>query len=201
MARKEWAKRYAMAIFQLALVADPAKIDKILDSWSCQLELAEQVSSQDDFRRFLLHAKFSVEVKADKIKKVLVGVDSLIHNLLINLISKGLLQEIPRIQIEYQKLLDRYRKVERAEVFSATSLSATQKQQVATYVEQLVEREVILTSAVDETILGGFVIKVGDKLLDASIRTKLGRMKRDINSARTVALVSTMGNRGVKKNE
>ncbi|MBD48215.1 MAG: ATP synthase F1 subunit delta [Dehalococcoidia bacterium] len=163
--------------------------------------MAEQVSSQDDFRRFLLHAKFSVEVKADKIKKVLVGVDSLIHNLLINLISKGLLQEIPRIQIEYQKLLDRYRKVERAEVFSATSLSATQKQQVATYVEQLVEREVILTSAVDETILGGFVIKVGDKLLDASIRTKLGRMKRDINSARTVALVSTMGNRGVKKNE
>lgn len=201
MARKEWAKRYAMAIFQLALVADPEKIDKTLDSWSCQLELAEQVSSQAEFRRFLLHAKVSVEVKADKIKKVLVGVDSLIHNLLINLISKGLLQEIPRIQIEYQKLLDRYRKVERAEVCSATSLSATQKQQVATYVEQLVEREVILTSAVDETILGGFVIKVGDKLLDASIRTKLGRMKKDINSARTLALVSTMGNRGVKKNE
>ena len=80
-------------------------------------------------------------------------------------------------------------------------MSTTQKQQVATYVEQLVERKVILRSAVDETILGGFIIKVGDKLLDASIRTKLRRMKRDINSASTVSLVSTMGNTGVKKNE
>jgi F-type H+-transporting ATPase subunit delta len=201
MARKEWAKRYAMATFQLALVADPAKIDKVLDSWGAQLELAEYVSSQAEFRRFLLHAKVSVEVKGDKIRKVLSGVDTLIHNLLINLISKGLLQEISKIRIEYQKLLDRYRKVERAEVFSVISLSGYQKQQLATYVENLVNKEVILTSALDKAILGGFIIKVGDKLLDASTRTKLERMKRDIRSASMVSLVSTRGNEGVKENE
>jgi len=125
----------------------------------------------------------------------------LIHNLLINLISKGLLQEISKIRIEYQKLLDRYRKVERAEVFSVISLSGYQKQQLATYVENLVNKEVILTSALDKAILGGFIIKVGDKLLDASTRTKLERMKRDIRSASMVSLVSTRGNEGVKENE
>ena len=201
MARKEWAKRYAMATFQMALVADPANRDKILDSWAAQLELVEQASTQADFRTFLLHAKVSVEVKADKIKKVLESVDLPIQNLLINLISKGLLQEISRIRVQYQKLLVRHRKVERAEVLSATSLSTAQKQQVSAYVQKMVEKEIILTSAVDETILGGFVIKVGDKLLDASTRTKLERMKRNIHSSSAASPVSTVGNGGVKKNE
>ena len=177
MPRRASAKRYARAVFELALQGDQ------LDRWADDLRLINETLQSQELRTFLEHAKMPMSRKADTIGQVFSDVDTGVRNLLSLLVSRGLVELFFEVDKEYRRLVDEFRGREQVEVLSAVPLDEPETQRIAGFVTDLVRKEVVVDSRVDPSILGGLVLKVGDKLIDGSTRTRLEelgkRLQRD----------------------
>ena len=80
------------------------------------------------------------------------------------------------------QLMDEFKGRQAVEVISAVVLDAKEEQRIREFVSKLIEKEVVITTRVDEAILGGVIIQVGDQLLDGSLRSKLEGLRREIKS-------------------
>ena len=90
---------------------------------------------------------------------------------------------IEDISDEYQQMLDNYRGVEGAqiaEVTTAIPLDDDDKLRLAQRITDMVGRPVVLRANVDPGVVGGIIIRVGDKLIDGSIRSKLASLRREL---------------------
>ena len=175
MAHRSSARRYAQAVFHIAQERDQ------LDIWARDLGLMSQALQNEEFRAFLEHAKVSLETKIRAISEVFRGTDSLVQEFLSLLVSKGLAELAPEVEREYQKLLDGLQGREHVEVYSAVPLVAQEKERVASFLKDLVQKEVVLDTQLDPSILGGLVFRVGDKLLDGSTRTRLQEFRKRLH--------------------
>ena len=175
MPRASSPRRYSQAVFQIALERDE------LDTWSEDLRaLATPLENRD-----LLELLDAPQVPtANKVAAVRQAIGDTAGPLAVNLLSllasRGLAHLVPAIVDEYGRLLDEHRGTERAEVVSAVALPADRSDTIAQILEGLVNKRVRLVSAVDPEVLGGFVAKVGDRVIDGSLRTKLREMRREI---------------------
>jgi len=106
----------------------------------------------------------------------------LVLNLVLLLASKGGLGSVGEITEDYQRLLDRYRGVESAEVITAIPLSGEDKRKLAKDIGAIFGKKVILKSEVDPGLIGGVVVRVGGKLLDGSTQGKLLALKKELAS-------------------
>jgi F-type H+-transporting ATPase subunit delta len=84
------------------------------------------------------------------------------------------------VSLEYDRLLDAHRGIEHAEVITALSLEEKDKQRLSSELGELVSREVIVDARVDTAIIGGFKAKVGDMLIDASVRNRLEALRKSL---------------------
>ena len=160
-------KRYAQAIFELAREQDK------LDQWAGDLQLVEQALQEEDFKAFLKHADVSTVDKVRAIGNVLGAVDPLVQNLVHILVSGGMVDLLPQLHEAYEALLDEHLGRQRVEVTSAIPLEDRELERITTFLSGLINKEVVATTVVDESILGGVVIRVGDRLLDGSARSRL----------------------------
>ena len=80
--------------------------------------------------------------------------------------------------------MDEYRGRQRVEVTSAVPLDAGEVERISRFVSALIQKEVVVSTEVDEAILGGVIIQVGDQLLDGSVRSRLESLRRQVRSAR-----------------
>ena len=167
MPRRGSAKRYAQATFDLA--SQRGK----LDQWTKDLRLVNEVLQNLELKAFLEHAKVPLSRKVQTMKEVLQGVDPLVQNLLACLVSRGLVELVPEVENVYGRLLDELRGREQAEVYSAVPLADSERDRILGFLADLTKKQVRLDTQVDPSILGGLVIKVGDKLIDGSTRTRL----------------------------
>ena len=174
MPRRPSAKRYALALYQLALERDS------VESWQADLQAVDEALQEREFAAFLEMPKILLSQKMSVIREGLPGVDPIVHNLMGVLISRGMASTLPSVRVEYGKLVDQQEGRERALVKSAVPLEAGQIDRLAVYLGQLVGKEVEVTTAVDPTILGGLVARVGDRLIDGSVRTRLQDMRRSL---------------------
>tara|TARA_B100001765_G_C19260382_1_gene230931 strand:- start:147 stop:404 length:258 start_codon:yes stop_codon:yes gene_type:complete len=78
--------------------------------------------------------------------------------------------------------MDEFKGRQAVEVVSAVVLDAKEEQRIREFVSKLIQKEVVITTRVDEAILGGVIIQVGDQLLDGSLRSKLEGLRREIKS-------------------
>ena len=176
MPKRVSGHRYAQAIFELALDQGQA------DEWAGHLQLASQVLQDEEFRTFLNHAEVPVEEKIRSIDAVLPGVHPLIRNLLDVLVTKGLVNLVPELGEAYVKLLDVHHGRQRVEVVTAVALDDAELQSITQFVSNLTGKEVVVTTEVDEEIIGGIVIQIGDQLLDGSTRTHLEALRSRVRS-------------------
>lgn len=177
MARRLSGKRYAQAIFELALEADQAyQFDE-------ELRLVAEVFEEKDFVAFLKHAEVPGPDKSRAVANVLGGINPLVRNMVDLLVSKGMVDAIPSIHQGYTELLDRHLGRQRVEVTTAVPLGDAERDRISRFVADLVRREIVLTTRVDESILGGLVIQIGDRLLDGSTRARLDSMRDAMRSA------------------
>jgi len=183
MASTEWAKRYAQALFEIAESAPDDEVDKNLDDWSAELELAIQPLTNAEFLAFLRHAKVPFDKKMEAVRKVLPESKLLLRNLIGLLISKGRIEGLREVWAEFNRLLDRRRGIERAKAYSAVELEQSDKNRIMEYVRRMINKEVVLETVVDTSILGGLIIRVGDKLLDGSTKNKLLSLKNELEAA------------------
>jgi F-type H+-transporting ATPase subunit delta len=168
--------RYAKALFELA--SEHAQID----AWLSQLEFVVQVLSDDDFRALLNHADFAVQKKREAIEAVLLDVDPMVRNLVSLLVTRGSVSAIGDVYQSYLRMVDVEKGRERVEVTSAVDLDDNQIQQIIEFVKQIVKKEIVLSTEVDASILGGVVIQIGDQLLDGSTKTQLEDLRKQVRS-------------------
>ena len=177
MPRRASAKRYARAMFELG--SQRGQVDQLGDD----LRMAEQALQNEQLRAFLEHAKVPLSRKSQAIEEVLQGADPLIRNLLSLLVSRGLVDLVPEVEREYQQLLDELRGRERVQVYAAVPLHDSEKGRINRFLADLIKREVVLDSQVDPSILGGLIIKIGDRLVDGSTRTRLETLGKQLQKA------------------
>ncbi len=176
MAKRVSGKRYAEAIFQLGLEHD------LLDQWAEDLAFIDQVLQDDEFSAFLKHAEVPLQEKIRAIDAVFPEVNPLVRNMIALLVTRGLVDLVHDMRVGYGQLLDKHRGRQQVEVTSAVPLEDPERERISRFVSDLVQKQVVGTTQVDESILGGVIIQIRDQLLDGSTRTRLEELRQQLRS-------------------
>ena len=176
MPGKVSGKRYGQAIFELALEQGETA------PWGQDVALVAEAFEDTDFNALLKHAGVSAEDKRSAVETVLGGVNSMVRNMVNLLVARGLVGAIPDACREYTELLDRQQGRQRVEVTTAVPLEPAEIERITDFVAELIGREVVVTPHVDESILGGLVIQIGDRLLDGSARDRLNGLRERLSA-------------------
>ena len=176
MAQQLSGQRYAQAIFDLALENNE------VEQWGQDLEVVSEAFQDSDFAALMKHADMSAADKQAATGSVLAGVNTMVRNLVDLLVSKGSVDSIADVYTSYTELLDQHLGRQRVEVTTAIVLDDTEANRITSFVSELVRREVVLTTKVDESILGGLVIQIGDRLLDGSTKARLDGLKNRLHT-------------------
>lgn len=175
MARGASARRYAQAVFAIALEqGDP-------DRWLDDLALLSDSMSNEEFAAFLDAPQLTLSQKTALVAETLGdSVSDLALNLISLLASRNSARLLPAITESYQQMLDDHNGVERAEIVSAVPLSDEQQERIEAVLTGIIGKDITATSRVEPQILGGFVARVGDKVIDGSTRTRLDELRREL---------------------
>jgi F-type H+-transporting ATPase subunit delta len=168
--------RYAQAIFDLALENNQ------VEQWGEDLAVVAEVFEDADFAALMKHADMPAADKLAATASVLAGVNPLVRNLVDLLISKNSVDAIAGVYSSYTELLDSHLGRQRVEITTAVPLESAETERIRSFVTGLVRREVVLTTKVDESILGGLVIQIGDRLLDGSTKARLDGLRNRLHT-------------------
>lgn len=168
------AKRYATALFELARSQDT--LDPVAQDLA---GLAELYDNSEDLRRLVRSPVLSRVQQGRGISAVAeqMGAQKLTRNFLGVLAEKRRLFALPEVISAYQAMLRRHRGEVSAEVTAATELSEDQMQAVRAQLRQVTGKDVDLTLRVDPDLLGGLIVRLGSRMIDASLRSKLQRLE------------------------
>ena len=169
------AGRYAGALYALAIDSD--KVDSIHDELG---RLSDLIDESQDLRKLLESPILSREEQKRAITAVMekAGADALTLKFLGVLASNGRLSALPRIIQAFQQEHARRRGQVSAEVISAIALDDNRKVVVEKTVARLAGSDkVLLSMRVDPSLIGGLVVRIGSRMIDTSIKTKLSRLE------------------------
>ena len=172
-----YARRYSQAIFRMALE------QKDLNRWQSDLRKVATLMKDSALLSLITNPRISGEEKSQNLKQRLGDVNPLAIKLVLMLAAKGKLAAIDDIAEEYQSLVDNYRGIEGtaiAEVTTAIPLDNDYQLKIAQRITDIVGKPILLRPKVDPAIIGGIIIRVGDKLIDGSIRSKLAALRKDL---------------------
>ena len=173
------ARRYAEAAFQLA------ERDETLDAWAEGLALAAELLSDERVLRIVDSPARPYRERLELIERLLADrVPEGVVKLAALLAQKGRIERLPAVAAEYRRLLDRRRGVVVARVTSATPLTADETDRVRDWATRFTGQTVDLRAGVDEGLIGGLTVRVGDTLLDASVRGRLERLRNQLIASR-----------------
>lgn len=176
MAQQLSGRRYAQAIFDLALENDH------VEQWGEDLEVVAEVFGDGEFNALLKHADMPAADKLKATATVLANINPLVRNLVDLLVSKNSVDSILGVYSGYTELLDRHLGRQRVEITTAVPLESAESDRVSSFVTGLIRSEVVLTTKVDESILGGLVIQIGDRLLDGSTKARLDGLRNRLHT-------------------
>ena len=175
---EEIAEVYARALFQVA------QEHKILDRLREQLgEFAEAMSSERELQVYFFSPYFSSQEKKDGIARVVTGADERFLSFLELLAEKHRMPAIFRIRRRFDEMWAEENRLLEASVTSAVELDKKTITGIGKRIEEQTGRRVELESRVDPDLLGGLVIHVGNTVMDASVRRRLERLRRQVRSA------------------
>lgn len=167
------AKRYAKALFSLA--KDENLLD-IVESDLGQIDILLQKSA--DFTALLSNPLISDRKKVLLVKEIFAGkTNTLTFNFLNLLAEKKRMSVISDIVEEFKALMLDYSNKVEGELISAVKLSDAQVNEISSKIDGITGKTVLLKEKVDSSILGGFVVKVEDWILDNSIRYQLSKLR------------------------
>jgi F-type H+-transporting ATPase subunit delta len=170
------ARPYAKAAFDFAVEKDQ------LDQWGQMLSFAAEVANNEQMTE-LLTSSFSAEKMAEIFVAVCGDqVDANGQNLLKVMAENGRLTALPDVCEQFFILKKEHEKEIDVEVISASELSDEQLANISSKLEARLERKVKLNCSVDETLLGGVIIRAGDLVIDDSARGRLNRLSDALQS-------------------
>jgi F-type H+-transporting ATPase subunit delta len=175
---EEIARVYADALFGVA--KQSGKLDSIREQLAA---FADAVEANRDLAMFFFSPYFSSAEKKDGITRAVSGAEPELVNFLELLAEKHRMPVIFRIRRRFEELWAEENKRIDVTVTSAVELDPGITQRIGAEIEKQTDRHVELESKVDEGILGGLVLRVGNMVLDASIRSRLERLHREVAQA------------------
>ncbi len=175
---EEIAQVYARALFEVAQEHD--KLDLVREQLG---QFAEALNENGDLRVFFFSPYFSTEEKKDGLRRSLDGADPAIVNFLETLLERHRMPVIFRIRDAYERLWDAENQTLPVEVTSAVSLDDATVKSIGERIGEQTGQRVELTSKVDPAILGGIVLRVGNSILDASIKHRLDQLRKHVAQA------------------
>ncbi len=174
----EAARVYAGALFEAG--KDKGK----LDSLQSQLgQFADAVDRDQELQVFLFSPYLSSADKREGLKRAISGAEPELTNFLELLVEKHRMPEIFRIRRELDELWKKENRRLDVTVVSAVDLDEAVVQRIGEEVERQTGEQVELSSRVDDEILGGIVLQVGNMVLDASIRSRLEKLRKTVATA------------------
>jgi ATP synthase F1 delta subunit len=175
---EEIARVYADALFRAAKEA--GKLDEVREQLG---QIADALEENRELQVFLFSPYFSSKEKQEGLRKAVSGADELVVNFLDLLNEKHRMPVIFRIRRAFEEMWAKENKRLDVNVTSAVALDEGVAERLGEEIEKQTGHKVRLTSDVDEDILGGLVLRVGNMVLDASIRNRLEKLRKSVAQA------------------
>jgi F-type H+-transporting ATPase subunit delta len=172
---EELAQVYARSLFEVA--REQGKLDELREQLA---QFADALDQNHDLTVFFFSPYFSTKEKQDALGRLLDGADEVLLNFLGLLIEKHRMPVIFRIRQEYARLWDEENRTLPVEITSAIELDQATTESLGKTIGERAGRKVTLAARVDPDILGGIVVRVGNSILDASIRNRLEQLRRHV---------------------
>jgi F-type H+-transporting ATPase subunit delta len=169
------SRRYAEAAFQIA------SRDGTLDEWATGLDLAAKVVSDERVAAIVDNPARPYRDRLDVLERLLQGrVPEGVLRLAGLLAERARVERLAGTAAEYRRLLEHERGIVEARVTSAAPLTPDETAAVRRWVQRTTGATVNITATVDESLIGGLTVRVGDTLMDASVRGRLERLRTQL---------------------
>jgi F-type H+-transporting ATPase subunit delta len=168
------ARRYAEAAF------DVARHDNDVQGWLRDLQTAAETVEQPDIAGFFRDPKVSREEKVETVGRTFQSMRPHVVNLVRILAARDRIHLLPSILQEFVALDREARGILEARVTVARPIDDREQEEVRRRLEQLTGKTVEIHTDVDSSILGGIVVRMGDRLIDASVAGRLQRLRQEM---------------------
>ena len=175
---EEIATVYARSLFEAAQDAD--KLDEVREQLG---EFADALDGDRNLQVFFFSPYLTSEDKKEGLEKAVTGADPLVQNFLELLIENHRMPALLRIRREYDRLWDEENQLLPVQITSAVELDDKTVKQIGDRIGEQTGRKVELSANVDPDVLGGLVVRVGNTVLDASVRRRLEQLRRQVAKA------------------
>jgi F-type H+-transporting ATPase subunit delta len=184
------ARNYAETLLALARRHGD---DETIDEYGRVLEqVAALMRAEPSVRRFLSTPRIDSDARMEALKRAFGGrVPDLFQRFLLVVVEKRRQMLLPQISTEYRALVDELRGRVRADVTIAREAGQELRDEIVTALERRIGKSVAATFRVDPAIVGGTVIRVGDQILDGSVRHRIGDLRRRMVASRLPSAVSS----------
>ena len=172
---EEIAAVYSRSLFEAALDAD--KLDVVREQVG---EFADALDDERALQVFFFSPYFSTNEKKDGLHRAVDGAEAMFLSFLEVLLENHRMPAIFRIRREYERLWKSHNRLLPVAVTSAIELDKKTVSGIGDRIAEQTGRKVELSSTVDPDILGGIVVRVGNQVLDASIRTRLDSLRKQV---------------------
>jgi F-type H+-transporting ATPase subunit delta len=174
----EIARVYAEALFEVA--RERGKLDVIRDQLG---QFVDVLRGNRDLQVFFFSPYFASGEKREGLERAISGAEPELTNFLELLIDKHRMPAIFRVRTRFDELWAQENKLLEVRLTSAVELDPRVVDRVRAQIERQTGHKIELESAVDEEILGGLVLRVGNMVLDASLRNKLEKLRKEVAQA------------------
>jgi F-type H+-transporting ATPase subunit delta len=175
MARRDSApRRYAEAAFEIALR------DKTVERWRADLDQAAATLDSAELSEALANPALPLKQRIDIVNGVFAGLSEPVRNLVLLLLRRDRIRQLPRVAAEFRRLDDRRNNIVHAIATSASPLDDAELRAITARLEQMSGGQVALETAVDPDLIGGVVVRIGDRLIDGSVRGRLERLRNKL---------------------
>jgi F-type H+-transporting ATPase subunit delta len=175
---EEIAAVYARSLFEVA--KEQGKLDEVRQQLG---EFADAMEADRELQVFFFSPYFSTQEKQDGLDRAVSGADPAVLNFLKLLIENHRMPVLLRVRRAYDALWDEENKLLPVSVTSAVELDKSTVKQIGDRIAEQTGRKVELSATVEPDILGGIVVRVGNQVLDASVRNRLEQLRKQVARA------------------
>jgi F-type H+-transporting ATPase subunit delta len=171
------AKRYARAAFELAQAANDTA------TWEAAIDQMAQFMAEPEVKQVLENTRVAQDAKLQLIEAALNDLAPQPLNLARLLVRKKRTALAPEIAASFRAMVQELSGIQRVHASTAVPLTDTERIQLQARLRESTGHEVVLETDVDPALIGGIVVQIGDRLIDASTRARLQLLKRTLTGA------------------
>ncbi len=175
--RETAARRYADAAYEVAVR------DDTVETWRSELDTAGAVVEDPEVARVLANPAVPLDHREGLVESIIGPIVSRpVLNLIRLMLRNGKIEQLPRVSAEFRRLDNAAKGIIPATATTASPLSKDEVRALVARLEQMTGAQVELDLQVDPSLLGGLVVRVGDRMIDGSVRGRLERLRNQLVS-------------------